>query len=136
MRTLAHDLGMKLGCGAHLTSLRRLRSGPFTIEQSISLEQVQQLLAECAPIPWVPLAEAFPERVSLSITEKAVARLLDGVPPEAQETLGPAPEEGAEVFLMYRDCLVAAARFAPQRAKEKRGDFEIERVFNQVREIL
>src|SRR6185436_6498991 len=30
VRSLAHDLGIQLGCGAHLTSLRRLRSGDFT----------------------------------------------------------------------------------------------------------
>jgi tRNA pseudouridine55 synthase len=33
VRTLAHDLGLGLGCGAHLGSLRRLRSGDFTADQ-------------------------------------------------------------------------------------------------------
>ena len=31
MRTYAHDIGQKLGCGAHLTQLRRTRSGHFTL---------------------------------------------------------------------------------------------------------
>jgi tRNA pseudouridine55 synthase len=35
IRTLAADIGDALGCGAYLTALRRIRSGPFTIERSI-----------------------------------------------------------------------------------------------------
>lgn len=41
IRSLAHDLGEKLGTGAHLSALTRLASGPFTIEQSLTLEQVE-----------------------------------------------------------------------------------------------
>ena len=40
VRTLAHDLGLGLGCGAHLESLRRLRSGDFTADQAVRLEGV------------------------------------------------------------------------------------------------
>jgi tRNA pseudouridine55 synthase len=39
IRSLAHDLGRRLGCGAHLTSLRRTRSGDFRIEDSVELEK-------------------------------------------------------------------------------------------------
>ncbi len=39
VRSLAHDLGMRLGCGAHLTSLRRLRSGDFTLDQVVELDR-------------------------------------------------------------------------------------------------
>jgi tRNA pseudouridine55 synthase len=37
VRSLAHDLGQSLGCGAHLTALRRLRSGEFDIVQATAL---------------------------------------------------------------------------------------------------
>ena len=36
VRTLAHDLGGLLGCGAHLSGLRRTRSGPFDLERAAS----------------------------------------------------------------------------------------------------
>ncbi len=36
VRTLAHDLGEALGCGAHLTSLRRTQSGPFSVEGALT----------------------------------------------------------------------------------------------------
>ena len=42
MRSLANDLGAALGCGAHLKSLVRLRSGPFRISEAISLADAEQ----------------------------------------------------------------------------------------------
>ncbi len=36
IRTLASDIGKKLGCGAHLTALRRLENGPFTVEEAVN----------------------------------------------------------------------------------------------------
>ena len=41
IRTLVQDIGAALGCGAHVLSLRRLQSGPFTEEQMLSLEQIE-----------------------------------------------------------------------------------------------
>lgn len=42
IRSLAHDLGQKLGCGAILTALRRTRVGEFKIEDALTLEEVAQ----------------------------------------------------------------------------------------------
>ncbi len=55
VRTLASDLGALLGCGAHLTALRRTRIGPFELESSISLADFEALPetgrdAELAPV--------------------------------------------------------------------------------------
>lgn len=40
VRSVAHDLGKALGCGAHLARLRRVAAGPFTISQALSLEEL------------------------------------------------------------------------------------------------
>jgi tRNA pseudouridine55 synthase len=40
VRSIAHDLGQALGCGAHLSSLRRLAVGTFGIDQAVTLEQL------------------------------------------------------------------------------------------------
>jgi tRNA pseudouridine55 synthase len=40
VRSVAHDLGKMLGCGAHLATLRRVAAGPFTLAQALTLEQV------------------------------------------------------------------------------------------------
>jgi tRNA pseudouridine55 synthase len=66
VRSLAHDLGQQLGCGAHLESLRRLRSGDFGIEQAVRLEQasasdvipMESLLAE---YPSITVSDALEE---------------------------------------------------------------------------
>jgi tRNA pseudouridine55 synthase len=39
VRTLAHDLGETLGCGAHLTALRRVESGPFQVDEALSCDR-------------------------------------------------------------------------------------------------
>jgi tRNA pseudouridine55 synthase len=43
IRSLAHDLGQKLGCGAHLTALRRSASGKFDVADALSLDAVLKL---------------------------------------------------------------------------------------------
>lgn len=40
IRSLAHDLGVALGCGAHLSALRRTRAGMFTLDHARTLEQL------------------------------------------------------------------------------------------------
>jgi len=133
VRTLAHDLGELLGCGAHLTALRRLQSGPFTSDQALSLEEIAVRLAAGDALPWVSMEAALSDRVRLTLGEATLRRLLDGIPPTLEELDGPPPAAGEEAALVYDGVLVALARFAPGREREARGDFELLRVFNQVR---
>ena len=46
VRSLAHDLGQGLGCGAHLASLIRLRVGPFVLEDACAWPRLEQAFAE------------------------------------------------------------------------------------------
>lgn len=43
VRTLAHDLGQKLGCGAHLAALRRTASGELRVENALTLDAIEAL---------------------------------------------------------------------------------------------
>jgi tRNA pseudouridine55 synthase len=43
VRSIAHDLGQKLGCGAHLKSLRRTVSGKFNVADALPLDDVLRL---------------------------------------------------------------------------------------------
>jgi tRNA pseudouridine55 synthase len=43
VRTIAHDLGQKLGCGAHLSALRRTATDKFSIGQALTLDQIEAL---------------------------------------------------------------------------------------------
>lgn len=44
IRSLIHDLGQKLGCGAYLSRLRRIKSGNFSVSDAISFEQLEERL--------------------------------------------------------------------------------------------
>ncbi len=46
VRTYAHDIGQHLGCGAHLTALRRIRSGHFDISQAIDVPTLKSASRE------------------------------------------------------------------------------------------
>ena len=61
VRSLAHDLGLELGSAAHLETLRRLKVGPFSIEDAISLEDLAGRETENGEpgSAWVPL-DAIP----------------------------------------------------------------------------
>ena len=61
VRTLAHDLGQKLGCGAHLAALRRISAGKFDVVDALPLDQVLALSTselENRVIPFLKLSAA------------------------------------------------------------------------------
>ncbi|WP_367874156.1 tRNA pseudouridine(55) synthase TruB [Luteolibacter sp. Populi] len=57
VRTYAHDIGAKLGCGAHLSALRRTRSGRFTLERAVTVDQLKNAPREDLWRSLVSLAE-------------------------------------------------------------------------------
>jgi len=61
VRSIAHELGQKLGCGAHLATLRRVTSGKFDVADSMPFEDVLDLTTadlERRVIPFLTLARA------------------------------------------------------------------------------
>jgi tRNA pseudouridine55 synthase len=76
VRSLAHDMGKKLGCGAHLTEILRTAVGEFSIEQAIAIEEI----AEAARagklkdliIPLENLLPNYPRANVLPVLEKRV----------------------------------------------------------------
>ncbi len=60
VRTIAHDLGQKLGCGAHLSALRRTGSGKFSISQCLPLEEIEALSLPEIEKRLIPVYEAAP----------------------------------------------------------------------------
>jgi tRNA pseudouridine55 synthase len=76
VRSLAHDIGQELGVGAHLSALRRIASGCFTLDQAISIEEAQELADadELAGrlIPAARLLPDFPTEVVDDVTATQV----------------------------------------------------------------
>lgn len=60
IRSLVHDMGERIGCGAHITALRRIQSGTFMIEDSVSLEDIKRAApCEAALEKWLIPLEKF-----------------------------------------------------------------------------
>ncbi|RPJ34068.1 MAG: tRNA pseudouridine(55) synthase TruB [Verrucomicrobiaceae bacterium] len=57
VRTYAHDIGAKLGCGGHLSALRRTRSGKFTLERAVTVADLKTAPREDLLKAMVTLAE-------------------------------------------------------------------------------
>lgn len=63
VRALAHELGQKLGCGAHLSTLRRVTSGKFDVQDAATFEDVLKLSSadlQKRVIPFLKLAQTTP----------------------------------------------------------------------------
>ena len=88
VRSLARDLGERLGCGAHLHALRRTRSGAFNVEAATSLDDADRLGPLLEP-RLISLAEALPELPAVRVSEAGLLRVRHGNP------IGPQFVEGA-----------------------------------------
>jgi tRNA pseudouridine55 synthase len=99
VRSLAHDLGQRLGCGAHLTSLIRLRVGPFVLEDACAWPRLEQAFAEDRWREFVlPPDAALAHWARIDLTEEQATAVRFG---QALATLGvalsppPEPADGA-----------------------------------------
>jgi tRNA pseudouridine55 synthase len=63
IRTIAHDLGQRMGCGAHLSALRRIEIERFQIEDSIPLEEFEELSPGQVLRELIPPYQAVPSHV-------------------------------------------------------------------------
>jgi tRNA pseudouridine55 synthase len=106
VRALARDLGAALGVGAHLSSLRRTRIGPFRVEDALPVEALGE--AERVRAVWVSPLEAVAHlpRVRISPAE---ARLLSAgrAIPLAGPPDGAGPPEGVPLAMALGDRLLA-----------------------------
>ena len=60
VRTLAHDIGQKLGCGGHLAALRRTATDKFNVSQALTLDQIQALSLPEIAQRLIPARDAVP----------------------------------------------------------------------------
>jgi tRNA pseudouridine55 synthase len=88
MRSLAHDLGQQLGCGAYLAALIRLRSGQFALEQAVSLERLQEAFQHGQEAQYLlPLDEALLSWPAMIVGADDARRIVQG-----QAVCGELPE--------------------------------------------
>ena len=79
VRSIVHQLGLLVGCGAHIDSLVRTRSGPFRIEQAHRLEKLQALKDEGRlEAALVPTSDLLPEFPAVFVDDTAAAHIRQG----------------------------------------------------------
>ncbi len=117
VRTIAHDLGALVGCGAHTTAIRRIRSGQFSVAEAIEWESaspgcLRDVAVALAPMPCITLTAIQSQSarngqsVAVDSTIKEAAHVLlygsDG------SILGIAEVEGRE---LRPKCMVPVEEF-------------------------
>jgi tRNA pseudouridine55 synthase len=80
IRTLCHDIGEKLGVGAHMSFLSRVRSGPFDLGDSFTLEEIADLVSTGDLSFLLPMTRALPDWAQVKISPIAEERVRNGNP--------------------------------------------------------
>jgi len=105
VRSLAHELGRRLGCGAYLDSLRRARSGVFSADRALPYFKLETEWTQ-----WmVPLEELLPELPRLDLDDEEGLRISHGNPVADRTDPGVAGSQD-EVRLFWRGELIALGR--------------------------
>jgi tRNA pseudouridine55 synthase len=106
IRSLAHDLGQQLGCGAHLTALRRTASGRFTLDEAVTLDNLQQAFAADDWQRFLRLPEtAVGDWPAVHLSADEAARIVHGQPVPCPVQIGEharAYNERGEFFAILR----------------------------------
>jgi len=118
VRSLANDLGEKLGCGAHLVGLRRTKSGRFTLRDAVPLRKLKEHFDNGT---WyqllIPAAEALSDWASVELNHEQVEAVRHGHRVPAQPGVGKMvrgiSEQGELVALMEFD--EASSEWQPKK---------------------
>lgn len=78
IRTLAEDIGCSIGCGAHVTALRRCKAGPFTLTAAHTLESLQEQSLDALDVLLIPADEAIAALPRFVVDEEQRRRLRQG----------------------------------------------------------
>jgi tRNA pseudouridine55 synthase len=86
IRTLAADMGRSLGTGAHLTFLRRIKSGPFLVDNTSSVAQIAQHLSnDTIDKLIIPLKDALKGMMEVDIPSALARKIRNGYRPGRDE---------------------------------------------------
>lgn len=117
MRSIAHEMGTAIGCGAHLESLRRTTVAEFAIEDAHALEEVAASAGNCTASEQMSALESFfvhprkilPDFPSVSADMQTAARIRDGRTVNLPEL---SRARHVKVFAGQRELIAIATRIA------------------------
>lgn len=79
IRTLGEDIGEALGCGAHLTALRRVETGGFHLSQCVTLEALEAMADEDRLKCLMPVDSLLRDHTVVTLESESAGRFLSGV---------------------------------------------------------
>jgi tRNA pseudouridine55 synthase len=111
VRSVAHEMGQDLGCGAHLSRLRRTRAGAFTLDEAHTLEELEELAGNVEALEQMCVHPRclLPEMPSVMGDAHALGRLRNGAQANLAEFSGAAM---VKVFAGQRELVGIAKRVA------------------------
>jgi tRNA pseudouridine55 synthase len=121
VRAIARDLGIALGCHGHVVSLRRTWSGPFDVEDGLTMEQVEAM-ARTPELDnhLLPLETGLADLPEVRCTAEGAARLKNGNP---GQVISSDAEYGDEAWASFEGRAVAVGIY-------RSGELHPSRVFN------
>ena len=121
VRSVARDLGEALGCLGHVTELRRIWSGPFELEDAVTLDEVDRLAkSEELDALLLPLEAGLTDLPELPATAEGAARMRNGNP---GMVLAADVDYGDLAWASYQGAPVAVGTY-------RAGELHPTRVFN------
>lgn len=110
MRTVAHDMGQQMGCGAHLASLRRTELAEFTLSDAHTIEELETASANgAAEDLFMHPRKILPEFPCVTATEEMAARIRSGRTVNLPEL---SRARQVKVFQGQRELIAIATRVA------------------------
>jgi tRNA pseudouridine55 synthase len=125
VRALARDLGERLGTGAHLVALRRIRSGSFGEESAVGWDDVPVRGREAL----VPMAELLPELPAVTVTDEGQRALRFGRDLAAALLVGGFPAAAGTQWRVL-DASGALVALASARGTEGAGELPVDPVLH------
>ena len=126
VRTLAADMGKLLGCGAHLKSLRRTACGHLTVEEAVTMDEIERLDAKTG-VPMITLHAALSHLRAVTWPNQFLSRLRLG----QQEILGQIGKpSGGEELVSIQDSRGEVVALARWREEIPGGGWRLFRVFH------
>ncbi|HKF48169.1 MAG TPA: tRNA pseudouridine(55) synthase TruB [Terracidiphilus sp.] len=111
VRSVAHELGTALGCGAHLTSLRRTHAGPFTLADAHTLDELQPLAGDLKALTQISVhpRTLLPDMPSVTASLETQGRMRNGMQTNLPEF---STASRVKVFATQRELFAIAQRVA------------------------
>jgi len=104
IRSLANDIGAKVGCGAFLKELERTGIGSFSVEDAISLKELKELKeSNVISKSFIPIESLLTEFPRIVVNHEGMSRTLNGAPVTADQILKISSESDSGHYRIFDD---------------------------------